>query len=210
MDVERLHSQESPPRPGSPATDRSIAATAMWVAVAGIDPRARGPAVRRRWYTRTSRARAGCDLRLFRFFRKHFTGREHPAVISATRARADAVDRAAIVDEHRTVTALVVSHHEVTRGRARRREEQPSAEVTTVSRWFGVGFDHLRPALPQLVDVGIVLTLGPPVRHRATMGPMIHVMPAAVALKPVLRRLVQLYAYDFSEFTDQDIGDDGA
>ncbi|MEO6467798.1 MAG: GNAT family N-acetyltransferase [Acidimicrobiia bacterium] len=39
---------------------------------------------------------------------------------------------------------------------------------------------------------------------------MVHVVGAELPSKPVLWNLFQLYAYEFSEFTDQDIDDDGA
>ena len=41
------------------------------------------------------------------------------------------------------------------------------------------------------------------------MRVMVHVIGAELPSEPVLWNLLQLYAYEFSEFTVQDIGDDG-
>ena len=41
------------------------------------------------------------------------------------------------------------------------------------------------------------------------MRVMVHVVSADLPSKPVLWNLLQLYAHEFSEFTDQDVGVDG-
>lgn len=41
------------------------------------------------------------------------------------------------------------------------------------------------------------------------MRVMVHVVGAELQSKPVIWNLSQLYAHEFSEFTDQDVGDDG-
>ena len=43
----------------------------------------------------------------------HAGGREHPAVVGATGARAVLVDRAAVVAQHGAASVLVVAHHEI-------------------------------------------------------------------------------------------------
>lgn len=42
------------------------------------------------------------------------------------------------------------------------------------------------------------------------MRAMVEIVPADIGDKPTLLRLLQLYIYEFSGFTDQDIADDGS
>ena len=71
-------------------------------------------------------------------------GRQHPAVVGATGRRSVLVDRAALVDEHRAVAALVVAEEDVAAWQARRREQQLGGDVRQRVGLVGPDVDELR------------------------------------------------------------------
>ena len=87
---------------------------------------------------------AAIDVRLRRIVHPKTACREHAAVIGPTRLRSVLVDRTHAVDQHRAMTVLVVTHHDVATSHKRRGKQQRSRNVTQRFGLIRSDVDELR------------------------------------------------------------------